>query len=162
MMNVYEYLKGYYGKMPDKDKLWESIEEMSEALKCWEQQDKQKYWELMRKLHEVWNGRHYDEAFAEYEVEHLFHQEGDREISGEHWSKKQTDDVLSQYRSRVPATYNDWDFYVALNATYHDLVVSKKKRFPDKFETEIIEDAIALWFNDADREDGKVWWYFNR
>lgn len=161
-MKIYDVLYAYYNRYNDKEKLWNSIEEVSEYLDCQKDNDKDKYWKMMRKLHEVWNGKHYDEMFAEWEVEQMYHIEGDRESRGEYWTRKQTNDVLAQYRSRVPSQYNECDFYVALNATYHDLVVSKKKRFPDRYESEIIEDAIAFWFNDDDKPDGKVWWYFNR
>ena len=161
MMNIYEMLKSYYERSNDKEKLWGSIEEMAEVLDAMKEKHPDKYWHLMREIHEVWNGAHYDTAFAMYEVSKMYHLEDDREVRGEYWSKKMTDDVLRQYRSRVPSTYNECDFYVALNASYHDLVNSKRKRFPDKYENEIIEDAIAFWFNDDHMPDGKVWWYFN-
>ena len=162
MMNIYDMLKSYYEGNKDSNRLWGSIQEMAEILETLKIKHTDKYWKLMRKLHEVWNGSHYDTAFAMYEVSNMHHIEDGREICGEYWSKKQTDDVMGQYRNRVPASYNDCDFYVALNASYHDYVVSKRKRFPDKYENEIIEDAIAFWFNDDDMPDGKVWWYFNR
>jgi hypothetical protein len=161
-MKAYEVIKSYYDMTNDKSKLWSSIKEVSDMLYPMKEAHPDKYWCLMRKIHEVWNGSHYDAIFAKYEVDKMYHTEGEHEVKGEYWSKKQTDEVLSKVRSSVPQSYNEYDFYVALNASYHDYCVSKKQRYPDKWEEEIIEDAIAFWFNDNDKPDGKVWWYFNR
>lgn len=162
MMKMYDLLKSYYERNADKDKLWGSVEKIGCVMDKMKDKHPEKYWSLMREVHEVWNGKHYDTGFAIYEVNNMYHLEDGKEIRGEFWSKKQTDDVLSQYRNRVPQSYNECDFYVALNASYHDLVVSKKKRYPDTYQIEIIEDAIAFWFNDDDKAEGKVWWYFNK
>lgn len=162
MMKIYEILKNYYDRNRDNDKLWGSIEELSEMFEDYKEKDQEGYWSLMRKLHEVWNGMHYDCLFAKYEVENMYHLEGDREVKGEYWSKKQTDDLFQVYKSKIHSGYNEYDFYVGLNASYHDLVNSKRVRFPDKYESEIVEDAVAFWFQDADMAEGKVWWYFNR
>lgn len=76
---------------------------------------------------------------------------------------EETNSVLSTMRGRVPAEYNEYDFYVALNSQYHDTVNVATKHFDsqEKAESYIIDEAIAFWFNDSDWPGhNKPWIYF--
>lgn len=147
--------------------MWESIEKVSETLKKFVEKHpdlKEDYWEFMRDQHEAMAGHHFNEPYAMWEVEKMHHKGDDGMIyKGEHWPIEATNSVRSKYQTKIPSEYNEWDFYVALNASYHDLCSWAKKKFADRAEEEIIELAIVFWFLDEDW-DGKtkVWDYFRK
>lgn len=122
-----------------------------------------KYWEMMRSTYVDLNGRHFDKVFGEWQVKRMHHKGDDgHRYEGEHWSFEQTNAVMAKYRSRINAAYTEWDFYVALNATYHDFCAWAKKRNPENYESDIIEMALAFWFMDDDWNSAtKVWDYFS-
>ena len=125
---------------------------------------KEMYWGFMRKQHEVMAGHHFNEAYAKWEVEKMHHKGMDgTTYKGEHWSIEQTNAVLTGMRSKIPSAYNEWDFYVALNASYHDFCKIAKKHIPDKADELIIDLAVAFWFEDEDWDGTtKVWDYFRK
>jgi hypothetical protein len=89
--------------------------------------------------------------------------EDGREYIGEHWSLKETTAVMQKYRARIPGEYNEYDFYVALNTHWHDTICTAKRHFstPEEAEAYVIDEAVAVWFNDQDwPSHDKVWRYF--
>jgi hypothetical protein len=109
-------------------------------------------------------GKHFDEGYAEWEVEQMHHKSPDgKEHRGAHWTMEQTDAVYDKYRSRLPSEVTPGDFYVALNAQYHDLGEWFMGHMPNKEEAEsaIIESSVKFWFMDDDWPTAtKVWCYF--
>ena len=124
---------------------------------------KEAYWMFMREQHEAMAGHHFNEPYAKWQVSQMHHKGDDgMEYRGEHWPVEATNSVLSKYRSKVPNEYNEWDCYVALNATYHDYCAWAKRKFAERAEEEIIEMAVVFWFLDEDWHDkAKVWDYFS-
>lgn len=151
----------------DERTMWASIGALSDRLEKFVEKHpafKEEYWEMMREQHELIAGCHFNEPYALWEVERMHHKGNDGvEYKGEHWSIEETNGVLPKYRSRIPAEYNEWDFYVALNATYHDFCAWAKKHFAERAEEEIIDIAIVFWFGDEDWDGAtKVWDYFRK
>lgn len=125
---------------------------------------KEAYWAFMRDQHEVMAGHHFNEPYAKWQVDKMHHKGMDgTEYKGEHWNIEQTNSVLSGMRSKIPAAYNEWDFYVALNASYHDFCKAAKKHLPEKADELIIDLSVAFWFEDEDwAGTSKVWDYFRK
>ena len=110
-------------------------------------------------------GKHFDKRYAKYEVDQMSHVGDDgRTYDGEHWSLEQTNSVMQKYRGKLPAEVNEYDFYVALNTHWHDTVCTARRHFSGEGDAEayIIDEAVAVWFHDADWGDAtKVWEYFS-
>lgn len=147
----------------DESVMWANIELVDELLDDIKEEHPDIYWMFMRKSHELMYGKHFNEEYAKWEVGNMYHiGEDGKTYKGEHWSLEQTNAVFSKYRSKINSNYNEYDFYVALNAQYHDVVCVAKHHFgsEDALAAYIIEEAVAVWFNDADWSEGKVWDYF--
>lgn len=148
----------------DETVMWASIEQVDELLDDVKEAHPERYQRFMRKAHELMYGSHFDEAYAKWEVEKMSHVGADgKEYKGEHWSMEQTNAALSKWRDRVPTGTNEYDFYVALNAQWHDYYCWAKSRFStaEEIDTAIIEGAIAFYFRDSDWPTAtKVWEYF--
>lgn len=146
----------------DEKTMWASVESVSALLERVKEEHPDLYWAFLREQHEAMVGHHFNKAYAEWQVEHMHHKSIDgTEYKGAHWTIEQTNDVLSGIRSKIPAAYNEWDFYVALNAGYHDFCKTAKKHLPEKADDLIIDLAVAFWFDDEDWSGAtKVWDYF--
>lgn len=164
-MNYYHIVKENAAKFRGDEKvMWASIESVSDLLEKIKGQHPDLYWSFLRDQHEAMAGHHFNEPYAMWEVEKMHHKGDDGMIyKGEHWPIEATNSVRSKYQTKIPSEYNEWDFYVALNASYHDLCSWAKKKFADRAEEEIIELAIVFWFLDEDWEGKtKVWDYFRK
>lgn len=164
-MSYYSMVKGNARKFTgDESVMWASIEQVSDLLEDIKEPHPDIYWAFMRRAHELMYGKHFDKEYAEWEVEQMHHQSPDgKEHRGAHWTMEQTNTVYDKYRSRLPAEITPGDFYVALNAQYHDLGQWFMEHMPDKEEAEgaIIESAVKFWFMDDDWPTAtKVWCYF--
>ena len=151
----------------NEETMWASIALVSDMLEEAVEKHpdlKEAYWAFMRDQHEAMAGHHFNEPYAKWQVEHMHHKGDDgMEYKGEHWPIEATNSVLAKYRPKIPAEYNEWDFYVALNASYHDFCSWAKRRFAERAEEEIIEMAILFWFADEDWDGNtKVWDYFRK
>lgn len=165
-MSYYSIVKDNARKFTgDESVMWASIEQVSDLLEEIKESHPDIYWAFMRKAHELMFGKHFDKHYAKYEVEKMSHVGDDgRTYDGEHWSREQTNNVMSQYRTKLPAEVNEYDFYVALNNHWHDTVCTAKRHFSSEADAEayIIDEAVAVWFNDSDWGDStKVWEYFS-
>lgn len=165
MGRYYDMVKANYNKLRNDDNvMWGSIEMWDKHLEEMREHHPDKYWDIMRKTHEMMYGMHFDAVYAEWQVEHMYHiGEDGREYIGEHWSLKETTAVMQKYRARIPGEYNEYDFYVALNTHWHDTICTAKRHFSTSEEAEayVIDEAVAVWFNDQDwSSHDKVWRYF--
>ena len=162
-MNYKDLVKNNYQKFKGNDKvMWESVESVSMLLDSMKEAHPDIYWKFMREQHELMFGKHFDHDYAKWQVEQMYHTGDDgKQYKGEHWTMEDTNGVLAKYRSKINSNYNEYDFYVALNAHYHDYCGWAKKQFPDAYEQAIIDMAVQFWFMDQDWPDtSKVWEYF--
>ena len=165
MGKYYDMVKANYNKLRNDDNvMWGHIEMWDKHLEDMREPQPDKYWDIMRKTHEMMYGMHFDAVYAEWQVEHMYHIGDDgREYIGEHWSLKDTTAVMQKYRARIPGEYNEYDFYVALNTHWHDTICTAKRHFStiEEAEAYVIDEAVAVWFNDQDwPSHDKVWRYF--
>jgi hypothetical protein len=165
MGRYYDMVKANYNKLRNDDNvMWGSIEMWDKHLEEMREHHPDMYWEIMRNTHEMMYGKHFDSAYAEWQVDHMYHIGDDgREYKGERWSLKDTNGVMQKYRGRIPGEYNEYDVYVALNAQWHDTICTAKRHFStiEDAEAYVIDEAVAVWFNDQDwPSHDKVWRYF--
>lgn len=164
-MKYYDIVKENAAKFRGDEKtMWASIESVSVLLEKIKEEHPDLYWSFLREQHEAMVGHHFNESYAKWQVEQMHHKGADGvEYKGEHWNIEQTNGVLSGMRSKIPAAYNEWDFYVALNASYHDFCAWAKRKFAERYEEEVIELALTFWFLDEDwSTKTKVWDYFRK
>lgn len=164
MGRYYDMVKANYNKLRnDESVMWGSIEMWDKHLEEMKEHHPDKYWEFMRDHHEIMNGKHFNRDYAEWEVAQMHHKCGDKTYKGEHWSHEQTTDVMSSYKTTLPAEITPCDFFVALNSQWHDYHCLYMSLFHSEEEAEkaIIESAIKFWFKDDDWDGNtKVWCYF--
>jgi hypothetical protein len=165
MGRYYDMVKANYNKLRNDDNvMWGNVEMWDKHLERMREHHPDMYWEIMRNTHEMMYGKHFDSAYAEWQVDHMYHIGDDgREYKGERWSLKDTNGVMQKYRGRIPGEYNEYDVYVALNAQWHDTICTAKRHFStiEEAETYVIDEAVAVWFNDQDwPSHDKVWRYF--
>lgn len=132
--------------------MWDSMEDLEELLCRMKKEHPKEYWMFLRKQHGRLFRNHYDEKFAEHDVEHLMWT--DREVhkhNGAYWSCSQ---IKEATKGMVfPSGTTDHDKYVAYNVTKSDLC----KVLDDEH---ILKVAHAFWFADEDFDgEGKIWVY---
>lgn len=148
----------------DESVMWGSIEMWDKHLEEMREHHPDMYWAMMRHTHELMYGKHFDKEYAEWEVEKMHHKGKDgRVYKGERWSHDDTTAVMAKYRNVLPPEITPCDFYVALNTHWHDTICTAKRHFstPEEAEAYVIDEAVAVWFNDQDwPSHDKVWRYF--
>lgn len=164
-MSYNDLVKRHYTRIKNDDGvMWASVESVSDMLEEVKKSHPSLYWAFMRDQHEILCGKHFDREYAEWEVERMHHKNTDGTMSkGEHWTFEQTTEVFNKHRGRIPAEYTEADFYVALNAQWHDTyrVASSHFGSDDEVAAYIIDETIDVWFNDDDWPGhDKVWRYF--
>ena len=164
MGRYYDMVKANFNKLRnDEASMWKHIELVDELLEEMAKPHKERYWKVLRDTHEIMYGKHFNREYAEWEVEQMFHKDKEgRVYRGEHWSYDATTGVMSSYKTMLPSEVTPCDFYVALNAQWHDYHCFMREHLPEEeAEEAIIESAVKFWFLDDDWEDAeKVWEYF--
>ena len=153
------------GKFKGDEKVMkQSVRLVSNLLEKMKEHHQEIYWEFMRDHHEIMYGKHFDKEYAEWQVAQMHHESKDgKEYKGEHWSMDATTSVMARYKPMLPSEVTPCDFYVALNAEWHDYHCWAKEHFATEEEMElaIIEMAVVFWFKDDDwPTPDKVWCYF--
>lgn len=157
-----QIIKKSFARFKGDDKImWASIKLVNDTMDKIKEENPSLYWDFMRSAHELMFGCHFDEEYAKWAVQRMSHVGADgKTYSGEHWSLEQTNAVMSKFRSKLPASVNEYDFYVGLNSAWHDFSCWAREKFVADTDVDVavIELAIAYWFADADYDgDGKVW-----
>ena len=165
-MSYLDYMKKNYTRVRNDDSvMWGSVAIVSALLEEMREAHPAKYWEVMRKTHEVMFGHHFDEMYAKWQVERMHHTSPNGSVHrGEHWTIDQVMAATNKYRAKLPAEVTEWDLYVALNNQWHDYDNWASSHI-DSLELRdmaIIDGAIAFWFADEDYPSPtKVWDYFS-
>lgn len=165
MGRYYDMVKANYNKLRnDEGVMLKNVEMWDKHLEEMREHHPDKYWDIMRSTHETMFGKHYDREYAEWEVEQMHHKSKDgKEYKGEHWSMDATTSVMARYKPMLSSEVTPCDFYVALNAEWHDYHCWAKEHFAaeEEMELAIIEMAVVFWFKDDDwPTPDKVWCYF--
>lgn len=139
--------------LSNEQKMWKSIDAMSEVLAILEDEHPDEYWDMMRCQHEIMFGPHYNEDFANHDLSNVHWTSKDGKMhNGAHWSKEQVVDAVKGMP--FPSGTTDCDKYVAFNVFYADLC-------KDMEEADILKHAHAFYFADEDAPEGKIWRYMN-
>lgn len=125
------------------------------------ERNKAKYWAVMRGIHEIYEGCHYNETFGIWEVDQMSHKTKMGIVcNGAHWSIEEIERLFKEHRAMLKSTVTLYDFYVALHSWWHDNIEQDKKDFVEKAEEYNIKRAINYFFKDDDAPDGKIWCYY--
>lgn len=145
--------------------LLEAIAYLYPAIDYVEEHDCKAFWKAMRDFHEHIRGHHFDEMYAKYQVDSMYHTKHNGNICrGEVYSIEDAKRVYEKYIRNLNSSYTCWDVYVAINAQFHDYArlytewhnnISR-----EDLDNKIIASAVNFWFKDEDAGEGKVWNYF--
>lgn len=148
----------------DESVMWASIKLVNDTLTQIKDENPSLYWNFMRNAHELMHGKHFDKAYAKWEVEQMHHTDADGKVyKGEHWSVEQATAIYDKHKNKLSQEITPYDFYVALNAQYHDYYCWAKAHLSteEAIEIAIVDGAIRFWFLDEDwGYADKVWCYF--
>lgn len=161
MERIGEILKQYHKSYPgNEDAVWNAVDKMGDVLCSY---DKKVVERMRMQMHEDFCGPHYNKEIAESVVDKMYRKSDSGDVVyGGHWSLAQVQEVFTAYKSSFKNPKdNVYDLYVALNATYNDLVRVFKSDFPENYEKKIVEYAIVFWFKDDDAPEGKIWRYMS-
>lgn len=133
------------------EKMWESIASVESFLDSIDNEElKAKF---MRTQHEIIYGKHFDEMFANMEIDKIHYTDHDGiERHGAHWSCQEVEQATRGMRFDQSITKHDK--WVALNVMYADL----NKVLTDE---DVIQSAYAFYFDDDDwpNKNCKIWEY---
>lgn len=150
----------------DEKTMWESVRSVDKLLERMKEHHPDIYWDFMREQHEIMYGKHFDEKYAKWEVEQMLHKSPDGKVyKGEHWSYEDASAVLMKHRHQLPTWITECDFYVAVNAQWHDYACWATNTYGtvEQAENAIVEMAIAYWSKGSSRDiDGAIWDNFQR
>lgn len=123
---------------------------------------------IKKKIAGIKNDYHFDEETANTCIEKMYYDENGKKYAP-YWNLEVVRQIYNSYKSKEPilATYNLYDFYVALNMIKSDNYKLYKKRFSGYTDSQLdnlfIEDTIN-WLDDKDNPYGehKIWMYLNK
>lgn len=170
MKNKFNKIISYYKdnvKM-DSDTAWEVIHCLGRIIVCDSDLDKTQLWSIMRDVHEKLYGKHFDEHYATWEVDQMYHicKDNHREDHSIMFTIDEATEIHHKYFKHKKTDVTCWDMYVALNAQYHDNIELYKVWFSDntieQLRDKIVESCCINWFEDVDASDVKVWNYFKK
>lgn len=156
---------GYYKKMIEQAKskgvaseamMWSSIEEVDDLLEKMKEHHKQMYWDFMHNQHKGLYKGHYDEEFAEYELENTYYiNKGGEKTNKPYWTVEEIEAATKNYT--FPSGTTKWDKWVAFNVFRSDTMQS----LPDDLA---LKAGWEFFFNDIDfKKEGttKLWEYMH-
>lgn len=153
-MKLYSMFKSAKDKgVANESKMWDSVSALDPAMELLEREHPDEYWKMMRRQHEILFGPHYDEEFAEYDIDQLHWTDSNgQKHHGAHWTKQQVLDATAGMS--FPSGTTDCDKWVAMNSWYSDLC-------KDMAEDMILKTGYRYFFADEDANAGKIWRYTN-
>jgi hypothetical protein len=156
---------GYYKKMIEQARskgvateamMWGSIEEVDQMLEQMKEHHKQLYWDFMHNQHKIIYKGHYNEEFAEYELEHVYYiNKVGEKTNKPYWTIEQIEEATRGFN--YPQGTTKWDKWVAHNTFRSDTM----KSLPDDLA---LKSGWEFFFDDIDfKKEGttKLWEYMH-
>lgn len=138
-----------------------SIADVDELLGKIKETHPELYWSFIKRQHERMFGCSYNRSFADWRIEQMHYKDKTGVVHhAPHWTHEQHKAAYESVKAKIPSSYNMYDFAVALEAEYSDLVCLYKQWWQEateaQIETKIIESAVN-YLNDDDDPECKVW-----
>ena len=143
-----------------------SIADVEELLKQIKETHPDLYWKFIRRTHERMFGHHYNQAFADWRIHQMHYKDkGGTVHHAPHWTPDQHKSAYDSVKSKLPSTYNMWDFAVTLEMLYSDNICLYRSWWPEATEAVLegkVVEASVNYLNDDDDPDGKIWCRFEK
>lgn len=145
--------------------IWNIICRFKDIVENKNDKDNEMFWCIMKDIHEELRGKHFDEVYATYQVDNMYHTDNKgNKITSPMFTPIDVRKLYDKKFKSINSNITFWDVYVALNAQYHDNIELYKEWFGEdnieNIKDKIIESAIVNWFEDEDAGIEKVWNYF--
>lgn len=149
----------------DNETAWNIICRFKDIVENKNDKDNEMFWCIMKDIHEELRGKHFDEVYATYQIDNMYHTDNKgNKITSPMFTPIDVRKLYDKKFKSINSNITFWDIYVALNAQYHDNIELYKEWFGEdnieNIKDKIIESAIVNWFEDEDAGIEKVWNYF--
>lgn len=143
-----------------------SIADVQKLLSKVKEENEPLYWWFIKRQHERMFGCHYNESFGVWRIEQMHYKDKSGNIHhAPHWTKDQYKSAYESVKSKLPSSYNCWDFAVTLEMLHSDLICMYKAWWPEATDAEldakVVESAVN-YLNDDDDPDCKIWHRFEK
>lgn len=154
MMNYKQMVEAAVKNGGGEKAMWLSVDVTNEIMEYLKHHDLAMYEKYLRKSYEAMCGKHYNQHFAEEDVDKLHSVDKEGKVqTGAHWTMQQINEATAD--KKFPEGTTDGDKFVAFNAAWHDF----SKKFEDK---DVLCIGWLFYFADEDwKGEGKVWEYMS-
>lgn len=130
-----------------EDVMWESIASIDDFLAEMEKINPEAVQRFMKKQHEIMFGPHYNEEYANEDLDRLVYKDKEGQKNGAHWTKSEVEQATRgmQFNSDVTC----WDKYVAFNWVYSKMSLLYS-------DDDILRITYTMFF-DKTASDGLIW-----
>ena len=143
-----------------------SVADVEELLKQVKEAHPDLYWRFIRRTHERMFGHHYNQAFAEWRIKQMHYKDKTGTVHhAPHWTQDQHKSAYDSVKSKLPSTYNIWDFVVTMEMIFSDDICLFRTWWPEATEAILegkVVEAAVNYLNDDDDPDGKIWCRFEK
>lgn len=141
--------------------MFASIDDVQELLMTIKEPHPDLYWRFIKRQHEHMFGHHYNETFGQWRIEQMFYKDKKGDVHrAPHWTKEQHKAAYDKVKSQIPASYNCWDFAVALESQHADTICLYRTWWPEATDADLdqkVIEATVNFLNDDDNPENKVW-----
>lgn len=165
MIRLSTFINQYINSNSVNDKMTEAIILLTPILDKIQIEDGDEHIKILKCIHELYIGKHFNEYFAKEQVSRMYHTQLDGYIcKGEVYNESVAKCIHKKLCKYANEHITLWDVYVAINAQYHDHCVEYKTWFKnidkEELDDKVFSAAINFWFGDEDAGNSKVWNYF--
>lgn len=127
---------------------WNIICRFKDIVENKNDKDNEMFWCIMKDIHEELRGKHFDEVYATYQVDNMYHTDNKgNKITSPMFTPIDVRKLYDKKFKSINSNITFWDVYVALNAQYHDNIELYKEWFGEdnieNIKDKIIESAIV-------------------
>lgn len=146
--------------------MFASIDDVQELLMTIKEAHPDLYWKFIKRQHEHLFGCHYNEAFGMWRIEQMYWKDKQGNTHhAPHWTSEQHKGAYEAVKSKIPATYNCYDFAVTLEMIYSDNICLYRSWWPEATDADLeakVVDAAVNYLKDDDDPDCKIWHRFEK
>ena len=163
MYTLYDTIKTY-GKGKGEGMMWQSVEIISDSVeKHLSQEEKE---ELIADIYGLMSDGHYNEWYAKECVSKMYYVDKDgKKHYAPYWPQDAVHDIYEKNKSKIPSSYNEWDWCVTFNMIASDNWNIIHEWWPEISEglfAQKITEMTINWLSDPDFDSkSKIWDYMH-